>query len=285
MSGRSVVASILGVLVLIGGVVAGILLVRERQDLREKAAVPGGQARVSLFPTTGNFKVGDTLPVSIYFNTSDVSISSINVRLRYPFSGTTPEISASNVTINSVLASSGKWSCSKKSITADGGNVLIDIGCSIESATGYKTNSDTLLATFDLKVDRIPSTNPFKITFDPAQSIVTQLSNGQDILNIPDQNVGGGNYTISAGSDDQTNPTVTPTKQPTATPTKVPTNTPTTTVRPTGTITPTVTVKPTSSAVTPTTAVNLPDAGFGAPTLMGLGLGVVFILSAVLLAL
>src|SRR3990172_2334799 len=106
MSGRSVVASILGVLVLIGGVVAGILLVRERQDLREKAAVPGGQARVSLFPTTGNFKVGDTLPVSIYFNTSDVSISSINVRLRYPFSGTTPEISASNVTINSVLASS-----------------------------------------------------------------------------------------------------------------------------------------------------------------------------------
>ena len=198
MSKRNIIVSIIAVLMLCGGVYAGVMLVRQQQDLREKAAVPGGQARVSLFPTSGNFKVGDTLPVSIYFNTSGVSISSIKLRLLYPFTGTTPEVATSNIEINQVIESSGNWNCPTKSVTTEGQNIAIYIACANVSAGGYSTNTDTLFATFKLTVNRIPQTNPFSLSFDPSQSVITQKSNGQDILSIPDNETGKATFTVEA---------------------------------------------------------------------------------------
>lgn len=282
MSKKSIFASILAIIILAGGVVAGVMLVRQQQDLREKAAVPGGQARVSLFPTQGSFNIGDSLPVSVYFNTSGVSVSSVKLRLTYPFTGTSPEISASGIEINQVIEKSGNWNCPTKSVTTEGQNIAVDIACANIGATGYSTSSDTLLATFNLTVNRIPQTNPFSVRFDPSQSIITQKSNGQDILNIPDNETGVATFTISTPSG----PTATPTKgaaaTPTATPTTklTPTPTETLTVTPTkqASLTPTKTVSPTNSA-------ELPDAGYSIPSFIGLGLGLILIVSAILLAL
>ncbi len=296
MSKKSVFTSILVLLILGGGIVAGVLLVKQQQELREKAAVPGGQARVSLFPTSGTFKVGDSLPVSIYFNTSGVSISSVKLRLIYPFSGTSPEIAASDIEINQVIEKSGNWNCPTKSVTTEGQNIAIDIACANIGATGYSTSSDTLLATFKLTVNRIPQTNPFSIRFDPSQSIITQKSNGQDILNIPDNESGMATFTVSAPTGPSPTPTrgasPTPTVKPssTPTPTKVPTATPTLRLSPTptGSVTATPTKVATATptkVVTPTSSVGLPDAGYSLPSYIGLGLGVVLIVFAILLAL
>lgn len=288
MARKNIFVSILILFILGGGIVAGVLLVREQQELREKAAVPGGQARVSLFPTTGKFNIGDSLPVSIYFNTSGVSISSIRLRLIYPFTGTSPEVTASDIEINQVIEKSGNWNCPTKSVTTEGQNIAVDIACANIGATGYATTSDTLLATFKLNVTRIPQTNPFTLRFDPSQSIITQKSNGQDILNIPDNETGIATYTISTPVGPTPTPTKvlspTPTLRPSATPTptRVPTATPTSRISPTPTGT--IAVTPTKVA-TPTAATTLPDAGYSLPSYIGLGLGLILIISAIFLAL
>jgi len=86
-------------------------------------------------------------------------------------------------------------------------------------------------------------------------------------------------------------PTATPTGTPTATPTSTPTATPTTTPTGTATSTPTSTSTATATATprattTPTaTPAQLPAAGASLPTILGLGLGVIFITLAVMLAL
>jgi hypothetical protein len=297
MSKKNVFLSILGVLILAGGVVAGVMLVRKQQELREKAAVPGGQARVSLFPTTGNLKVGDNVPVSVYFNTSGVSISSVNLRLVYPFSGINPEVTTSDIEFNPVIEQSGNWNCPTKSVTTEGQNIAIDLECANISAQGYSTNTDTLFATFKLTVVRIPQTNPFSLKFDPSTSMITQKSTGQDILSIPDKESGTAVFTVETPAGPSPTPTPTksvtqsptgkitptPTKKPTATPTRISTPTPTkvVTTSPSGTLTVTPTIKITS---TPTSSVELPNAGYSAPTFIGLGLGLILIIVAILLA-
>jgi len=295
MSKKNVFLSVLGVLILAGGVVAGVMLVRQQQELREKAAVPNGQARVSLFPTTGNLKVGDSIPVSVYFNTSGVSISSIKLRLIYPFSGSNPEVSTSAIEFNQVIEQSGNWNCPTKSATTEGQNIAIDIACANISAQGYSTNTDTLFATFKLTVVRIPQTNPFSLRFDPGTSMITQKSSGQDILSIPSNETGTAVYTVETPTGPSPTPTnlvtpsptgkitPTPTNKPTATPTKVSTPTPTkvVTITPTGAVTATPTTKITSA---PTSSVELPNAGYSAPTFIGLSLGLILIIVAVLLA-
>jgi len=53
MSAKKILAALVVIVVAIGGFVAGLILLRERQDLREEAAVPGGQATVSIEPASG----------------------------------------------------------------------------------------------------------------------------------------------------------------------------------------------------------------------------------------
>ena len=185
MPGRRVILSVVLILVAVGGFVAGLILLRQRQELREEAAVPGGQAEVSLFPTTGNFEVGDTFPVSVFFNTANISISGVSVRLTYPFSGATPEFVASGIEINSVLLSSGDWTCPTRNVSAQAGTVNIDIACANVTAAGFSSSESTLLATFNLTVERTPFIDPVVVRFDPSQSVITQKSDGQDILLIP----------------------------------------------------------------------------------------------------
>ena len=281
MSTRKVIISILGILVIIGGVVAGVLLIRQRQELTKEAAVPGGQAKVSLFPTSGTFNLNDSFPISVYFNTSGVAISGITVRLTYPYSGVTPEITASNISINPVIERSADWNCPTKSVSAEGGNVIVDIACANIGASGYSNTSDTLLATFGLNVTRIPVTNPVRLRFDPSQSIITQKSNGQDILNIPDPQVAEGVYTISGAAGPTNTPT--PTTKPGITVTPTPTIR--TTITPTPTTRLTTTPTPTPTETQAKGGVELPSAGFGTPTMVGLGLGIILIISSLILAL
>ena len=257
---KKILIAFLVILVAIGGFVAGVLLLRQRQELREEAAVPGGQATVSLTPTTGDFKVGDTIKTSIFFNTANIAVSGVAVRLTYPFSGTTPEISASQVELSPSLLSSGDWSCPTKNVTEQAGNVNIDIACANTSAAGFSVNTDTLLATVKLTVNRSPSASPLVVKFDPNQSIITQKSNGQDILLIPS---GTASFTFGGvvGS-------------------------PTPTTRLTGTPTPTASA---SVSATPTkkptaTPSGLPEAGISTPTFVGLAVGVLLILGSLMLA-
>lgn len=266
MPAKKILVALLIIVVAVGGFVAGLVLLRERQELREEAAVPTGQAQVSISPESGNFDVGDNIQTSVFFNTANIAVSGVAVRLSYPFSGSTPEVSVSSIQVNQTLTGSGNWTCPTQNSNLQGGNVIIDIACANTSAAGFSSNTNTLLANVTLKVDRTPSASPFVIRFDPALSVITRKTDNQDILLIPASN---GSYTVGGAVA-------------TPTPTSKVTGSPTPTSKVTGSPSPTKTVTPTQTTKGGET---LPDAGISYPTLWGLGLGILMIVGALLLAL
>lgn len=271
---KKIIVTLLVIAVAIGGFVSGLVLLRQRQELREQASVPGGQATVSITPSTGSFNVGDIINTSIYFNTANIAISGVAVRLTYPYSGNTPEVSVASIEVNPSFLSSIDWTCPTQNPSLEGGNVIIDIACANTSAQGFATNQDTLLANVGLRVERIPSVRPLVVRFDPAASIITRKSDNQDILLIPSST---GSY--SFGGEPQ--PTQEPTGGVSATPTVRITATPTPTKKLTAT--PTSTASATPSGMTGKGG--LPNAGVSYPTYFGLGLGVIVIIGALLLSL
>ncbi|OGM27224.1 hypothetical protein A2962_01785 [Candidatus Woesebacteria bacterium RIFCSPLOWO2_01_FULL_39_61] len=270
MSARKIIVAFLIIAVAIGGFVAGLVLLRQRQDLREEASVPGGQAQVSITPETGNFDVGDTIETSVFFNPANIAISGVAVKILYPFTGTTPEISVQNITISSTLLSSGDWSCPTQETQQEGSNVVINIACGNISASGFTANSNVLLANVTLQVNRELQTSPIVVRFDPADSVITRKSDNQDILLIPTST---GSYTIGTATQPTTAPSGTPSQAPSLTPT--PTRVPTATPR----------VTATGSATNTPTTTQLPDAGVSYPTILGIGIGILIIFGAFMLAL
>jgi len=240
MRGKSkLILAILLILFLAASIPITIFLVRQRQEIRKRAAVPEGEATVSLFPTTGTYQVNQSFSVSVNFNTANIPVSAIAVRITYPYTGTIPEVTASGIEINSSLLASD-WGCPVKTIAPLGGTVNIDIACVNTGIAGFTTTTDTLLASFDLVANRIPTTNPITVSFDRTLSVITRKADGTDILLIPTST---GYYTFTGEAP----PTPTPTSGvggwPTPTPSPIPTLTPT----PTSTLIAEATATPTVS--------------------------------------
>ncbi len=204
--------------------------------------------------------MGDTIKTSIYFQTANIAVSGVAVRLTYPFSGISPEVSVAGITVNSTFLSSGNWTCPTQNSSLQDGEVLIDIACANISALGFSTNTNTLLATVDLKVDKAPATSPMVVRFDPSLSIITRKSDNQDILLIP---TSVGSYTISGGT-----PSVTPTGG---------AGSPTPTSR--------LSVTPTRRVSTTPTDAEITGAGISYPTLLSLFAGVALVASSLFLSL
>ena len=203
------------------------ILVRQRQEIRKKASVPQGVATIRLSPETGTYAPDQSFPVSIYFNTAGISVSGIALRITYPYTGTSPELEASNIQINPDLLLSGDWVCPVKTITPENGVVKIDIACVNTNIAGFSVSTDTLLASFNLQVRKIPATSPMVLNFDPELTVIKQKSNAQNILGNP---TSSGIYNIGGTLPETTTPipsgsTPTPTQTPTPTPTSSPTPT------------------------------------------------------------
>jgi len=271
MGKRRAIVTTLVVLLGIGGMVAGIFLLQERTNLRQRAAVEGGRATLSLDPAVGTYAVGQTIPMQVKFNTDGLAIKGIRVKLIY--SGATPGVSVANgdIQLNNAIFGTTGWVCTTVEAAVAGQNVEVDIQCATTSLTGFSNNDDDLLATVNMRVDSVPLVNPFQVSFNPALSVFTALNN-QDILGTPETVA---SFTISGTGGGGIAPTNTPT----------PTSTPTPTPTPTGVVsTPTPTPTGVVSTPTPTPIQELPDTGFSVPTLMGIGFGVLLLLGAMILA-
>lgn len=272
MPAKKIILALLITAVSVGGFVTGLILLGQDQDIGRQAAVPGGQATVSISPSSGNYDVGDTIQTSVSFNTAGIAVSGVAVRLTYPFTGSSPEVTVGEIEINPSFTNSSDWTCPTKSTSQQSGNVIIEIACANTSSSGFQTSADVLLATMDLSVEREPETVPFTIRFDDSLSIITQQSTGEDILLTPSST---GTYSIG-GSGNQATATPTPTSTDDLSPTATGSLPPTTT----SSVTATPTLVSTGSA-TPT---GLPDSGVGDLTFWGAGLGVLLILGSLIFA-
>lgn len=278
------------ILVLSGGVIAGLFLVKNTAIFKPQASTPNGQATVSIQPATATFTRNTPNTISIYFNTKNLSISGIAVSLNY----SNLAVKATNIQINPDLTSTGDWNCPVKSVPSSGSTDSVDIACLNTTTGGYSNSTDTLLATFTLTASQVPDQNPLVMSFDPQNSKITQKSDATDILLTPS---GTGSYTIVdtiAQGPTPTpiiivaSPTPTPTAGPTqapgatATPTPVPTDTPTAVPGATATPIPTATATaiPVGATATPTKP-PLPVTGFDTPTIVaGMGGGLLLLISA-----
>ncbi len=289
MSKTKIIVSAIFLIFAIIGVMAGVYLVQRQQDIRRKAAVPGGQATIELAPTSGSFNVGEEFDVKVRFDTHGEVISGISVRLIH----NSPEIQLSNSQINPTLLST-EWSCPvKPSQQQQGNSIFVDLACVNLSAGGFTSSGVTDLVTLTFKANSVPSVNPVNLSFDNALTVITKKSDSEDTLLIPQTT---GLYTITQAPGETTNPTQTPSPTPTVAPTTAPTVKPgtggtnptaTPTSTPTATHTATPTVTPTSPAKggssSPTLPPDVPESGISTPVVMGVGVGGVLLFLGLLL--
>ncbi len=153
-----------------------------------------GAGQISL-SSGATHNVGEVFPVNIMFNTGGEPISSISLRITYPYSGTTPELQvvdqsgnpASKVFPDSTLISSGEWTFPINSATASGGVVTIDLSSINTSLSGFYSSSSTLtnLGTIYLKGTRVTN-SPISLSFDPVETLMmTKASPSQNIVSSP----------------------------------------------------------------------------------------------------
>lgn len=276
---KKLLLALVGIAILIAGVVAGVLLLQQNQDIRKEASGPGGTATISISPESGQFEVGEEFEVDVSFNPKGISISTIAVRLSYTFEGGDPEILAKTPQISSDLLSTGDWACPIKKVDIGNSIVNIDISCAYTTTTGFSSESNVLLATIPFTAKE-ETTNPVNLEFDTIQSIITQKSDASDILLTPTST---GSYSV--GSSGTSLQTTTPT--PTPTPTTPPggddsgSENPTLTPAPTATDSissgsggNTQTTTPTPKATAPS---DLPESGVSLPTFIALGAALILL--------
>jgi len=259
---KAILITALGTLLLGGGLAVGILLVRQSQQIKEKAATSTGTVKVFLSPETKNTQVGQVFSVNVLLDTDGRYISALTLDLSYPYTGNTPPIEATDIQVSSNLVVSGDWNFPIKTINTDNQLVQIRIGGLNTSSQGYKTTGEETVATINFKAQATGSIN---LSFNPTTTKATDKTTGEDILLTPSSY---GSYTASG-------PTTTETPVPTATIN----NTPTTTTSATSHTTSIPIATPTPSLAP------VPESGISLPTVMGIGGGTLLLVIALFLTL
>jgi len=256
---KKILLAFVGLIVLVIGVVAGIILLRNNQDIRREASTSEGTATVSLDPESGQFSVNDQFSINVYFNPENILISAVAVRLSYPVEGISPKITAGTPQISQSLLAGGEWTCPIKEVNTSSSIINIDISCINTSTTGFTSGSNVLLATIPFTAKEQTS-GPISLTFDSIQSIITQKSDGSDILLTP---TSSGLYSVGSSAQTSTTPT------PTATP-FVGGSSETSTSTPTPTPTSSASTSLASNTPTPiaTAPADLPESGIALPTII-----------------
>jgi len=246
------IIAILGTLLLALSVAVGILLVRQNQGFREKAATSTGTVKVFLSPETKTVAVGETFTANVLLDTAGNKISALTVYLSYPYSGDTPPVAATDIQINSDLIVNQNWNFPIKSVNTGEDLMEIRIGGLTSSSDGYQTTGETVIATISFKAQAAGS---ITVSFDPTMTKATNKTTGEDILLTP---TSVGRYTVSGG-------------EATAIPTA-------------STTTPTISPTP-IRAVTPTPSpIPAPQSGVSSPTLARIAGGITLIIGAILLS-
>ncbi|OGV94198.1 hypothetical protein A3A66_04295 [Microgenomates group bacterium RIFCSPLOWO2_01_FULL_46_13] len=253
---------ILGILVAITGLIAGVVLVGRQQLLPKKAAVIGGVADVWLTPTTQTAEIGGSdFTVDLMMNTEGVPVSTIQVVLEYSYDGdlNRPPLEMLLPIQTNPLFQGGGWSIPIKNYTYQNGTARLEIAILNTTISGFSSTEDTLLASLTFTAN---SAGTIEVNVIPEESRISQKSTNEDILGIPSNPVG--TYTAGAGGGATPTPTATPTIEPTPTPGVTPTPTPGVTPSPT----PTPTATPTSTPTATPTATPTPGTGGGGAQLV-----------------
>jgi len=128
LKSKSVLYSIIGVVVLVAGIVVALQLLPQQQDTRQKAAVPGGAAKMVVSPASLSVVTGETKPVKVSFTTGGKNVTNISVYLKYTFTASNQVVNLENLTISPDFQALG-FSCSPKIIETINNLTSIKVVC------------------------------------------------------------------------------------------------------------------------------------------------------------
>lgn len=231
LKNKALIWSIVGVVILAIGIIVALQLIPQPQDTRQKAASETGTTEVKISPTTMSLNFNEQKTATVQVNTKTLGVRGISAVLSYPFTGATPNIAASDLTLASQF-SQAPWTCNVKKIDTDtqSHQVIIQVGCTVDTQampTGFKTNSQTVdFFTFKLKAGTTATTTPLTITFNNQETSMGRIDQGevQEVAAIPTTNlkvtvVAGTNSPPPSGSG---SPSPSPSATASATPTPTP---------------------------------------------------------------
>ncbi len=249
-----VVLSVLGLLVLFGGLGAGLLLVRQNQDIARKAAP---STAISINPQSQSLKPGDSFTFSVNMNTGTNAVTAFDIRLNFD----PAVIQVASLTLGSGL---NGFSAFTNTFDNTAGTIAYAAFNVDTSKAAIGSDIEVLKVNATIKPDAVSGSN---ITFDPATA-ASATQEGQNVITsmVP------GTVSVQGAS---AAPTLSPTTQPTT--------------RATATATASATVRPTSSAPAATlkpsqTAMPLPETGTSWTTYLGIIIGAVAIVGALIAA-
>jgi len=174
-------------------------LLTQNLDWRKKAAsgeLPTKFGELQAV-TSSRLFLGQTNQVNIGFRTgSDVSnvktISSISLRLSYPYQTTAPEVDVTDENGNPIAAIfpntdlvSQDWSFAVNEVRHEAGQVVIDFSAINLNPGGFQTTTITNLATFYLTANAIPTGGEITFSFDPDQTkMLSKVEPVEDIIGL-----------------------------------------------------------------------------------------------------
>lgn len=218
LKNKSLIWSTVGILVLIIGVIVALQLIPQEQDLREEAATSSGTTQVRIDPTSMQLATNEEKPATVKVNTMNLGVRGMSAVLSYPYVGSTPSLTAKDLTILAPF-NAAPWVCNIKDIVTENQQVIISVSCNLDPIAvpaGYRSNSQFVdFFKFNLKAGTTATTLPISITFNNSDTIMTRIDagNSEDIAAIPTTSL---RVTIAQGSG-TSSPSPTPTTTPTAT--------------------------------------------------------------------
>lgn len=264
MNKSKIIWSSVGTLVLIGGIVAGILLVQKNQDIREKAAP---STSLSITPGSQSKTPGQTFTQNVIMNTGENQVSGVQFEINFD-----PQA----IEVASIQKGGGIASLDmeiKNEINNTTGR--ISYSAFTLNSSNWVSGQGLSTLTINAKVKDSAGNGSYQTGF-AATTAVSASGEGQNVVT-------GKTPGTLAVTGSESNPTPTATAAATASPTPTATGT----GNPTATPVITATAEPTgtTSSSVQSTPLPIPETGTSWPTYLGAGVGILIILASLALAL
>jgi hypothetical protein len=260
-SSQKYLPHVLSVFILAGALIAGLVLVRQPQEIREKAAPA---TSLSFSPGTQSVAVGSNFTTTVVMNTGTNQVTGVDISLTF---------NPSSLSITSVTQGAGISvfdSTIRNTIDNTAGKILYSSYVLDKTKAVLGTNLVVLTISGQVKAGTTAGSYPIAFASDTSiagvgegQNVLTSKVDGSITAFVPTPTfTPTPSFTITPTFTSTPSPTKTPTPSFTSTPTPTKTPTPTFTSTPIPTATPTATKTPTptfTSTPTPTLAPKLGD--------------------------
>ena len=172
---------LLGVGAILVGLLAALILIPKRQELREKAKVPEKTGSLAISPTYDSTQTY-VERLEIRFRTGDdqkkaQKVSSLSFRLIYPTIGNSEFVVVGvdndiqeEIVANKVLENSSEWLFPINRVTGSNGELYIDFAAINTNPSGYTAQDYVNIATIYLQKGTFLKNDLTKLRFDSAKT-------------------------------------------------------------------------------------------------------------------